>query len=142
MLTYVTRRERFNAAHRLYRPEWTDEQNSRIFGKCANPNFHGHNYDLWVTVKGQVDEQNPYIIDLKILKIIIQDYVIKKLDHQNLNLDVDFMKGKLASTEMLCIEIFNQLKAPIENHEGVYLHSIKLAETENNYAEYFGNTAN
>ena len=138
MLTFITRRERFNAAHRMYRQDLTEEENFKLFGKCANPNYHGHNYDLFVTVKGEVDPERPYIIDLKVLKVIINDYVIEKLDHKNLNLDVDFMAGKMASTELLCVEIFKQLKLPIEDYDGVLLHSVRLAETENNSAECFG----
>jgi 6-pyruvoyltetrahydropterin/6-carboxytetrahydropterin synthase len=138
MMIYITRREHFNAAHRMYREEWSEEKNAEVFGKCANPNWHGHNYNLFVTVKGEITHATGYLIDLKDLKVIINDYVIEKLDHKNLNKDVDFMAGKMAATELLCIEIFNQLKGPIENHEGVFLHSIKLFETENNSAEYFG----
>ena len=138
MIIFVTRRETFNAAHRMYREDWSAEQNEIIFGKCANPNWHGHNYTLFVTVRGEVSDDTGYLIDLKLLKIIIQDQVIEKLDHKNLNLDVDFMRGKMATTELLCIGIFNQLKAPIENNNGVFLHSVKLYETENNSAEYFG----
>ena len=122
----------------MYREEWSPEKNLEIFGKCANPNYHGHNYTLLVTVKGQVDPSVPYLIDLKVLKLIINEEVIEKLDHKNLNLDVDFMQHKMATTELLCIEIFNQLRAPVEAHEGVFLHSVKLHETENNSAEYFG----
>ncbi|RYE05204.1 MAG: 6-carboxytetrahydropterin synthase, partial [Sphingobacteriales bacterium] len=109
-----------------------------VFGKCANPNWHGHNYDVWITVKGRVNHERAYLVDLKELKAIIQHDVIEKLDHKNLNIDVEFMQGKMATTELLCIEIFNQLKAPIEAHDGVYLHGVKLYETENNCAEYFG----
>ena len=138
MMIYITRREHFNAAHRMYREEWSEEKNAEVFGKCANPNWHGHNYNLFVTVKGEVTHATGYLIDLKDLKMIINERVIEKLDHKNLNKDVDFMAGKMASTELLCIEIFNQLKGPIEKHEGVFLHSIKLFETENNSAEYFG----
>jgi 6-pyruvoyltetrahydropterin/6-carboxytetrahydropterin synthase len=138
MMIYVTRRETFNAAHRMYREEWNAEQNESVFGKCANPNWHGHNYNLFVTVKGEVNDNNGYLIDLKQLKVIIQEHVIEKLDHKNLNLDVDFMKGKMATTELLCIGIFTQLRAPIEANEGVFLHSVRLHETENNSAEYFG----
>ena len=137
-MVYLTRKERFNAAHRLFNPKWSDERNEAVFGKCANKHFHGHNYNLFVTVKGEVTHATGYLIDLKDLKVIINDYVIEKLDHKNINKDVPFMTGKMASTELLCIEIFNQLKAPIEKHEGVFLHSIKLYETENNSAEYFG----
>lgn len=122
----------------MYRDEWSAEKNLEVFGKCANPNWHGHNYNLFVTVKGHVTEATGYLIDLKELKVIIHDYVIEKLDHKNINMDVEFMKGKMASTELLTIEIFKQLKAPIEAYEGVFLHSVKLYETENNSAEYFG----
>ena len=136
-MMYITRRERFNAAHKLYREEWTLEQNEAVFGKCSNPNWHGHNYELFVTVKGDVDPKTGFVIDLKELKRIIMDYVIDKVDHRNINLDVDFMRGKLASTEVLAIEIFNQLRPHIEAYE-CKLHSIRLRETENNYVEYFG----
>ncbi|MEX8549108.1 MAG: 6-pyruvoyl tetrahydropterin synthase family protein [Mucilaginibacter sp.] len=137
-MIYITRKEHFNAAHRMYRDEWSAEQNQEVFGKCANPNWHGHNYNLFVTIKGEVTQETGYLMDLKDLKVIINNYVIEKLDHKNINLDVDFMKGKMASTELLTIEIFNQLKKPIEQHQGVLLHSVKLFETENNSAEYFG----
>ncbi len=138
MMIYITRKEHFNAAHRMYREEWSEEKNAEIFGKCANPNWHGHNYNLFVTVKGEITYETGYLIDLKELKVIINDHVIEKLDHKNLNKDVEFMAGKMASTELLCIEIFNQLKATNEDHKGVFLHSVKLYETENNSAEYFG----
>ncbi|WP_259070543.1 6-pyruvoyl trahydropterin synthase family protein [Mucilaginibacter sp. X4EP1] len=137
-MIYITRREHFNAAHRMYREEWSAEKNVEVFGKCANPNWHGHNYNLFVTLKGHVDYTKAYLMDLKELKAIINKHIIEKLDHKNLNLDVAFMKGKMATTELLCIEIFNQLKTPIEDNEGVFLHSVKLYETENNSAEYFG----
>ena len=137
-MIYITRKASFNAAHKLSRPDWTEEQNTEVYGKCANPNWHGHNYNLFVTVKGEVTHATGYLIDLKELKIIINEFVIEKLDHKNINKDVDFMAGKMASTELLCIEIFNQLKAPIEAYEGVFLHSVRLYETENNSAEYFG----
>ena len=136
-MIYLTRRERFNAAHKLYRKEWSLEQNEAVFGKCSNPNWHGHNYELFVTVKGEVDPQTGFVIDLKELKVIIKTHVINKLDHRNVNLDVDFMEGKIASTEVLAIEIFKQLKPHIASH-GAALHSVKLVETENNSVEYFG----
>lgn len=139
MTIYVTRREHFNAAHRMYREEWSAEKNDEMFGKCANQNWHGHNYTLFVTVKGELSDDTAYLIDLKHLKAIINDHVIDKLDHKNLNMDVDFMKGKMATTELLCLEIFNQLKRPVEINKGVFLHSVKLYETENNSAEYLGN---
>jgi len=136
-MIYITRRERFNAAHKLYREGWTDQENFETFGKCSNPNWHGHNYELFVTVKGNVDPQTGFVMDLKELKKIIHTYITDKLDHKNINLDVDFMKGKMASTEVLAMEIFFQLKPHVELH-GVQLHSIKINETENNYVEYFG----
>lgn len=136
-MIYLTRRERFNAAHKLYREGWTLEQNEEVFGKCSNPNWHGHNYELFVTVKGKINPETGFVIDLKELKKIIKAHVVNKLDHRNINLDVDFMQGKMASTEVLAVEIFNQLKPHVEAH-GVFLHSIKLVETENNAVEYFG----
>ena len=107
-MIHITRREHFNAAHRMYREEWSAEKNAEVFGKCANPNWHGHNYNLFVTVKGQITHATGYLMDLKELKEIIHEYVIDKLDHKNLNLDVDFMKGKLASTENLAIAIWDE----------------------------------
>ncbi len=134
-MIYITRRETFNAAHKLARTDWSDEKNLEVFGKCSNPNWHGHNYELFVTVKGEPDPETGFLVDLKVLKHIIQTIIIDKLDHQNINLDVDFMKNKMASTEILAIEIWNQL---IPHIEGSTLHSIKLYETQNNFVEYFG----
>ncbi|EEI90972.1 6-pyruvoyl tetrahydropterin synthase/QueD family protein [Sphingobacterium spiritivorum ATCC 33300] len=137
-MIFITRRERFSAAHKLYREDWSSEQNENVFGKCSNPNWHGHNYELFVTVKGEVNPETGFLIDLKKMKEIILHHIIEKLDHRNVNLDVDFMKGKLASTEYMAIEIFNVLNPLFEEHN-VILHSVKLVETENNYVEYFGN---
>jgi 6-pyruvoyltetrahydropterin/6-carboxytetrahydropterin synthase len=136
-MVYVTRRETFNAAHKLFNPEWDMEENLRVFGKCANPNWHGHNYSLFVTVKGDPDPRTGYVIDLKILSDLIREIIVEKLDHKNLNLDVDFMKGKLPSTEILAIEIWKQLETEISRHKCT-LHCIRLHETENNYVEYYG----
>jgi len=136
-MIYITRKEHFNAAHKLYKEEWSEEKNKAVFGKCSNPNWHGHNYDLFVTVKGEINPETGFVIDLKFLRDIINTEVIDKLDHKNINLDVDFMKGKMASTEVLAKEIWNQLVKPIEK-EGAFLHSVKLFETENNFVEYFG----
>ena len=137
-MIYITRRERFCAAHKLHREEWSAEKNEAVFGYCSNPNWHGHNYELYVTVKGEVNPETGFVIDLKIMKSIINTYVIDKLDHKNINLDVDFMQGKMASTEVIAIEIFHQLKPHFEQHN-VLLHSVRLHETENNSVEYFGN---
>ena len=137
-MVFLTRIEHFNAAHKLYNPSWTREKNEEVFGACANENWHGHNYELYVTIKGEPNPETGFLMDVKKLSNIIKERVTEKLDHKNINLDVPFMAGKMASTELLCIEIFNQLKGPIEAHQGVFLHSIKLYETENNSAEYFG----
>ena len=136
-VVYITRREHFNAAHKLWNDNWTEEKNFEIFGKCSNVNWHGHNYDLFVTVKGTPDPDTGCIIDLKLLSSIIKENILEKLDHKNLNLDVPFMKGIMASTENLAVGIWNEIKDLIEVHN-CELHSIRLHETENNYAEYFG----
>jgi 6-pyruvoyltetrahydropterin/6-carboxytetrahydropterin synthase len=134
-LLYVTRKEHFNAAHKLYNPRWTEEQNEAVFGKCANKNWHGHNFDLYVTVKGIPDPDTGFVIDLKELKRIIKEQVTDKLDHRNLNEDVDFMKGKMASIENLVVEIWKQIEPHLSHCE---LHCLKLYETERNYVEYYG----
>ena len=134
---YITRRSRFNAAHKLYNPDWSDEKNQEVFGKCANANWHGHNYELHVTVKGVPNDDTGYCMDMKTLSDLIKEFVEEPLDHKNLNLDVPWMKGKRASTENLIIEIWNQLEKPIQEYNCA-LHKIRLYETENNYAEYFG----
>jgi len=136
-MIYITRRERFSAAHKLYKEEWSMERNLEVFGNCSNPNWHGHNYELFVTVKGDVNPETGFVIDLKIMKAIIVKHVIDKLDHKNINLDVDFMSGKMASTEVIAIEIFNVLQ-PLFEQENVQLHCVKVHETENNSVEYFG----
>ncbi len=136
-MIYITRRERFNSAHRLFKPEYSDEQNLNVFGKCSNPNWHGHNYTLFVTVKGDVNPDTGFLVNLKDLSTIIDQRVIEKLDHRNINLEVDFMSGKLASTENLAIGIWKELSEPI-SAMGAALHSIKLYETENNFVEYLG----
>lgn len=134
---YITRRERFNAAHKLWNPKWSDEKNYEVFGKCANENWHGHNYELFVTVSGEPDEDTGCVIDLKILSKIIKERVIEKLDHKNLNLDVSFMKGKMASTENLAVAIWKEICGEIDTYD-CKLHGVKVIETENNFAEYFG----
>lgn len=136
-MIYITRREHFNAAHKLHNPNWTDEQNAETFGKCANPNWHGHNYNLYVTVKGKVNPDMGYSVNLKELSLIIRTHITDKLDHKNLNLDVDFMKGLMPSTENVAIAIWKEL-LPHVNKLDCKLHCVKLYETENNYVEYFG----
>ena len=136
-MIFITRRERFNSAHRLFRPEYSDEKNTEVFGKCSNPNWHGHNYTLYVTVKGNINPDTGFLVNLKDLSTLIEEQVIEKLDHRNINLEVDFMTGKLASTENLAIGIWNELNKPILLM-GATLHSVKVCETENNFVEYFG----
>lgn len=134
---YITRREHFNAAHKLWREDWSDEKNEAVFGRCSNKNWHGHNYELFVTVKGQPSEETGFVIDLKLLSRIIKSEVIDQLDHRNLNLDVPFLEGLLASTENVAIKIWEQIDQKIKEAGGE-LVKIKLQETENNYVEYFG----
>ena len=133
----VIRRERFNAAHRLFNPKWSDEKNEQVFGKCANKNWHGHNYRLFITVKGNVDPETGYVIDLKILSDIVKRRVVDKMDHKNLNLEVDFMKDTITTAENIAIKIYEELESEIQT-TGNNLHSVKLYETENNYVEYYG----
>lgn len=136
-MIYITRRETFNAAHRLFRLELSDEENMKIFGKCSNPNWHGHNYSLFVTVKGNINPQTGLLINLKDLSAVINTNVIDKVDHKNMNIEVDFMNNVLASTENMAIKIWKQLEKPVKEI-GAELHCIRLVETENNYVEYFG----
>lgn len=134
---YITRRERFNAAHRLWRSDWSEEKNDEVFGKCSNKNWHGHNYNIFVTVKGKPQPETGFVIDLKLLSDIIKELVVEPLDHRNLNLDVPFLKDIMASTENVAIKIWEQIEDPIRAAGGE-LVKIKLEETENNYVEYFG----
>jgi len=135
-MVYLTRVEHFNAAHKLYNPSWSLEKNEEVFGKCANENWHGHNYELYVTVKGVPDPETGFVFDVKRLSNIIREHVIEKVDHRNLNVDVDFMEGKMCSTENLSIEIWKQLAPQLP--VGIRLHCIKLYETPRIYVEYFG----
>lgn len=137
-MIYLTRRERFSAAHRVYNPGLSDEENLEKYGQCANPSWHGHNYIFWVTVKGEVKENDGYVVDLKKISEILKRKVVDKLDHKNLNLEVDFLSNKIASTENIAISIWDEIEGEIRNL-GVELHCIKLQETENNSVEYFGN---
>jgi 6-pyruvoyltetrahydropterin/6-carboxytetrahydropterin synthase len=134
---YVTRREHFNAAHKLWNPKWDAETNAKVFGKCANPNWHGHNYTLFVTVKGEPDADTGYCIDLKFLSDLIEERVLSLLDHKNLNIDVDFLQGKLTSAENVAIAIWHRLADAVKNEQRE-LYCVKLYETENNIVEYFG----
>jgi 6-pyruvoyltetrahydropterin/6-carboxytetrahydropterin synthase len=135
-MVYLTRLEHFNAAHKLYNPEWSKEKNEEVFGVCANENWHGHNFELYITIKGNVDSETGFLFDVKKLSKLIRENVIKKLDHKNLNLDVDFLQGKMCSTEVLAMEIWKQLHVHLP--KPVNLHCVKLYETPKIYVEYFG----
>ncbi len=137
-MIYVCRKEHFNAAHKLYNPNWSEEKNKEVFGPCANHNWHGHNFELLVTVKGTPDPDTGFVIDLKKLSSLIRDEVVEKLDHKNLNVDVDFMQGKMASCENLAMEIWKILDPQITQMSKARLHCITLYETPRNYVEYFG----
>ena len=132
---FVTRREIFSAAHRIYNPKFSDEDNKRIYGKCSNPNWHGHNYTLEVIVAGEINPETGYVIDIKMLKEIIIKNIIDKVDHKNLNLETDFMKGIIPTAENIAAAIWRQL---VNKIPGGKLYSVKLYETENNYFEYRG----
>jgi 6-pyruvoyltetrahydropterin/6-carboxytetrahydropterin synthase len=136
-MIYITRREIFNAAHRVFKDDWSDDKNLEVFGKCSNPNWHGHNYTLYVTVKGEIHPGLGYVADLKSVGAIIRERIIEKIDHKNINLEVDFMKGRIASTENMAIAIWEELEMPVRKL-GAELHCIKLEETENNFVEYYG----
>ena len=135
-MVYITRIEHFNAAHKLFNPTWTKEKNEEVFGKCANENWHGHNFNLHVTVKGAPSEETCFVFDAKKLSIIIKEYVTDLLDHKNLNVEVEFLKGKICSIENLVMGIWNQLEPQMP--ASVTLHRLKLYETDKIYVEYFG----
>ncbi|MBX2966511.1 MAG: 6-carboxytetrahydropterin synthase [Cyclobacteriaceae bacterium] len=129
----VSRKEHFNAAHRLYNPAWSDEENARIFGKCSNPNYHGHNYELVVSVTGTPDPQTGYVFDMKVLSDLVRDYVTKKFDHKNLNLDTKYFKTLNPTAENIAVVIWKILREKIDSSLDL---KITLYETERNYVEY------
>ncbi|MGF7232167.1 6-pyruvoyl trahydropterin synthase family protein [Arachidicoccus sp.] len=135
-MVYLTRIEHFNAAHKLYNPNWSKEKNEEVFGLCANENWHGHNFELYITIKGMPDPDTGFVMDVKKLSKIIVEKITDKLDHKNLNLDVDFLQGKICSTETLAMAIWQQLAPHLPNN--VHLHSVKLYETPRIFVEYFG----
>lgn len=137
MMVYITRRECFSSAHRLFNPAFCDEKNLEIYGKCSNSGWHGHNYVLYVTVKGNVNAETGMVMNMKNLGDIIKSKVINKLDHHNLNSEVDFLQGKIISSENIAMAIWNEIDADIKAN-GAQLHGIRLVETENNYVEYYG----
>ena len=129
----VFRKEHFNAAHRLYNPDWTDEKNNEIFGLCNNPNFHGHNYELIVQVIGLIDQETGYVIDMKKLSDLIKSEIIEKFDHKNLNLDVPEFKHLNPTAENIAVTIFNKLRKVVPQELKL---KIKLYETERNFVEF------
>jgi len=134
---YITRREYFNAAHKIANPEWDEAKNQEVFGGCANPNWHGHNYVLYVTVKGNINKETGFVVNLKKLSGVMRKHIIEKVDHKNFNLDVPFLKDILPSAENIAVAFWNELEKPVSDL-GCKLHSLRLHETENNYVEYFG----
>jgi len=136
-MVYVTRVEHFNAAHKLWNKNWSAEENKAFFGKCANENFHGHNYELHVTVKGETNPESGFVLNAQDLSRIIKKYIVDEADHRNLNIDVPFMEGKLTSAENFTTTIWEEIKGPIEEL-GVQLHCVKLIETPKIYIEYYG----
>jgi 6-pyruvoyltetrahydropterin/6-carboxytetrahydropterin synthase len=138
-MIYITRKEHFNAAHKLYNPKWDEAKNIEIFGPCANANWHGHNFDLFITVKGVPDEDTGFVINFKALGKLVKHEILDKVDHKNLNLDVPFLSGKLPSCETIIVEFWRILAPEIKKiAPQAKLHSLKLYETSNNYAEFFG----
>ncbi|WP_158861099.1 6-pyruvoyl trahydropterin synthase family protein [Lunatibacter salilacus] len=138
-MIHVCRKEHFNAAHKLWNPNWSEEKNKEVFGPCANVNWHGHNFELIVTVKGRPDPETGFVVDLKQLSILIRREVIDKVDHKNLNVDVDFMAGKMASCENLVMEFWRILAPEVDKivtSGGLY--KLTLYETPRNFVEYFG----
>ncbi len=133
MQVAVFRKEHFNAAHRLYRPDWSDEKNDRVFGKCNNPNFHGHNYNLIVKLVGEISQETGYLYDLKVLSDLINKYVIQRFDHKNLNLDISDFKSLNPTAENIAVVIYNLLRPEIPDDIDL---KITLYETENNFVEY------
>jgi 6-pyruvoyltetrahydropterin/6-carboxytetrahydropterin synthase len=135
-MVYVTRKVHFNGAHKLYNPKWSEEQNDAVFGKCASKNWHGHNFEMYVTVMGKPYPDSGFVMELKKLKVILQDKVVSKLDHRNFNLDVDFLIDVMPSIENIVMKIWEEILPELP--ADVQLHCIKLYETENQYVEYYG----
>ena len=135
MMIYITRREHFNAAHRMYREEWSEEKNAEVFGKCANPNWHGHNYTLDISVEGPIDDRTGYVLDLAKLRDIAEREVVGVVDHKNLNLDVPFMRGIIPTSENIIVAFWKILEPAVKPAR---LARLVLWETENNYVEYSG----
>lgn len=136
-MIFLTRVEHFNAAHKLFNPDWSDEKNFEVFDKCSNPNWHGHNYELHVTLKGEPSAETGFVFNAKTLGKLVKDVILEQVDHKNLNLDVPFMQGKFTTAENLAIGIWDELIPHIVS-QGAQLHEIKLFETKNIYVTYCG----
>jgi len=136
-MIYIKRTEKFCAAHKLWNNKWSAEENHRVFGKCSNENFHGHNYVLDVTVKGEIDPETGFVMNFTHLKRILRDKIIDVVDHKNLNVDIDFLKDKFTSAEVMAVEFWNLIEEDIAKVGG-QLHCITLQETDNNLVEYYG----
>ena len=136
-MIYITRKLEFCASHRLYNPEFSDEKNAEVFGLCNNPNGHGHNYVMEVTVKGEVHTETGMVLDLKALKKLVNEEIILKVDHKNLNVDVPFLKDVIPTAENLAIRFWEVLESKLS---GGQLHEIKLYESERNFVIYRGNS--
>jgi 6-pyruvoyltetrahydropterin/6-carboxytetrahydropterin synthase len=138
-MVHVSRKEHFNAAHRLYNNAWSQEKNDEVFGACANKNWHGHNFELTVTIAGTPDPETGFVFDLKKLGTLIRAEIIAKVDHKNLNVDVDFMQGKIPTIEIFIMEIWAILAPAINafNPTGK-LYKLLLTETNKQFAEYYG----
>lgn len=134
---YLTRKEHFNAAHRLWNPDWSEEKNFEVFGECASPNYHGHNYDLYVTVRGTPNPETGFLVNVKELGKLIKEEIVEEIDHKNLNVNVPMMEGKLTSTENLAIAIWDELEKKVRKL-GPELHKVQLYETEKNQVTYYG----
>ena len=134
-MVYLTRKEHFNAAHKLWNPKWDEAKNFEVFGKCANVNWHGHNYDLLVTIKGKADPDTGFVMNVRDLGKLMRKHIVEELDHKNLNLDVPWLEGEMPTIEVLVIKIWERLANHLPNG---MLHAVKLYETERIYAEYYG----
>lgn len=133
MKVKVSRKEHFNAAHRLYNPAWSDEKNAQVFGKCSNPNYHGHNYEIIVTLTGTPDPETGYVFDMKLLSDLIREHITSKFDHKNLNLDTEYFKSLNPTAENIAVVIWKILRDKIDSSLDL---KITLYETERNYVEY------
>lgn len=139
-MVYISRKEHFNAAHRVYNPNWSDERNQEVFGPCANPYYHGHNFELIVTVKGKPDPETGFVVDMKQLGDLVKREIVDKVDHRNLNIEVPFLEGKIPTCEVMIMEFWTILAPQVTalaNGRST-LHSLRLIETPKNFVDYFG----